>query len=100
MRKLLLEIDKKERKKKKLSKIAKVDEPEASVQSQQAELEKFKQRKYIYQETDQLYLKILAYLHKSSKEDVSKCSRIKEKNEKIKFINEEARMLQQKHLKP
>ena len=55
--------------------------------------------KYIYQETDQLYLKILVYLDNPYEEAISENSRNKEQHETGKHLNEEARMLQQKHLK-
>ena len=52
-RKLLFEIEKKGKQKIKMfSKIARVDEPDLSIQSEQAEPEQRKQKNCIYQETD------------------------------------------------
>ena len=51
-------------------------------------------------ETGPLYLKILVlYINNTSEKDISKSSQIKEQHEAIKLLNEEIRMLQQKHLK-
>ena len=95
MEQQLLEIEKKESKKlKKLSKVTRVDEPEALLESEQAKPEQFKQKKCIYQETDQLYMKILVYLDNPYEEAI-----YKQQHEIVKLLNEEARMLQQKHLK-
>ena len=51
-------------------------------------------------ETGPLYLTILVlYINNTSEKDISKSSQIKEQHEAIKLLNEEIRMLQQKHLK-
>ena len=52
----------------------------------------------MYQETYQLYLKILVYLDNASEEDISEKSQIKERHETIKLVNVETRILQQKYL--
>ena len=66
---------------------------------EQTEPEKFKQRKCIYQKTDQVYLKILEYLDNPSEEDRSESSQIKQQHETVKLLHEETSMLQQKHFK-
>ena len=64
-----------------------MDEPESSEQSEQAEPEKSKRKKYIYQdlETRELYLKVLVpYLDNPSEEVISeRC------HEAIRFLQEE-----------
>ena len=60
------------------SKISRLDEPEASVQSEQAEPEQFKKRKYIYQEFVPLHLKVLVYLGNPYEEAISESNQIKE----------------------
>lgn len=52
----------------------------------------------MYQETYQLYLKILVYLDNASEEAISEKSQIKERHETIKLVNVETRILQQKYL--
>ena len=52
----------------------------------------------MYQETYQLYLKILVYLDNASEEAISERSQIKERHETIKLVNVETRILQQKYL--
>ena len=52
----------------------------------------------MYQETYQLYLKILVYLDNASEEAISEKSQIKERHEAIKLVNVETRILQQKYL--
>lgn len=52
----------------------------------------------MYQETCQLYLKILVYLDNASEEAISEKSQIKERHETIKLVNVETRILQQKYL--
>ena len=52
----------------------------------------------MYQETYQLYLKILVYLDNASEEAISEKSQIKELNETIKLVNVETRILHQKYL--
>ena len=52
-------------------------------------------------ESGQLYPKTLVpYLNSPSKETVSESSQIKEQHTTMKLLNEEVRMLQQKHVKP
>ena len=75
-----------------------MDEPESSEQSEQAEPEKSKRKKYIYQdlETRELYLKVLVpYLDNPYEEVISE-----RRHEAIRFSHEEVGMLKQKHLKP
>ena len=58
-------------------------------------------REYIYQslEFSRLYLRKLApYLDNLYEEVLPESSQIKEKHETIKLLNEEVRMLQQKHV--
>ena len=52
----------------------------------------------MYQETYQLYLKILVYLDNASEEAISEKSQIKERHETIKPVNVETRILHQKYL--
>ena len=52
----------------------------------------------MYQETCQLYLKILVYLDNASEEAISEKSQIEERHETIKLVNVETRILQRKYL--